>query len=130
MTHRNPMAVWRPTAEDQIHAAICQHLTIRPMPGTVWWHTPNGGNRSASEGARFKALGVKAGFPDLCALRNGRLFALELKREDGRVSTAQSAMLRALQFAGAETAVAFGLNEALPILDRWDLLAQNARMAE
>lgn len=30
------------------------------------FHVPNGGKRSATEAARFKAMGVKAGVPDLC----------------------------------------------------------------
>lgn len=34
-------------------------------------HVPNGGARSAAEGGRFKAMGVKAGIPDLLLpLRN------------------------------------------------------------
>lgn len=28
-------------------------------------HSPNGGRRNAREGARFKAMGTRAGFPDL-----------------------------------------------------------------
>ena len=30
------------------------------------FHVPNGGKRNAAEAARFKAMGVKAGVPDLC----------------------------------------------------------------
>ena len=45
-------------------------------------HSPNGGFRNASEAAKFKAMGVRAGFPDLVLLvpRGKRPFlAIELK---------------------------------------------------
>ncbi len=33
--------------------------------GLIVHHSPNGGRRDAREGAKFKAMGVSAGFPDL-----------------------------------------------------------------
>lgn len=98
------------------------HLTIRAAPSVVWWYTSNGGNRSTAEAGRFKALGVKAGVPDLLVVRAGQLFALELKAPGGRVSNAQQEMLAELQAAGAQTAVAFGLDEALAEFERWGLI--------
>jgi len=108
--------------EDQLQAAVVLHMTVRALPGVVWFHVPNGGSRTAAEAGRFKALGVKAGVPDLLALRAGQLFALELKAPGGRVSDAQRDMLAALNAAGAHTAVAWGLDEALEILERWGVL--------
>lgn len=108
--------------EDQLQAAVVLHMTVRALPGVVWFHVPNGGSRTAAEAGRFKALGVKAGVPDLLALRAGQLFALELKAQGGRVSDAQREMLAALKAAGAEAAVAWGLDEALEILERWGVL--------
>lgn len=44
-------------------------LNISIYPELKWLHhSPNGGARSKSEGARFKAMGVKSGFPDLVLL--------------------------------------------------------------
>jgi len=108
--------------EEQIQAAVVLHMTVRALPGVVWFHVPNGGGRTAAEAGRFKALGVKAGVPDILALRAGQLFALELKAQGGRVSDAQREMLAALKAAGAEAAVAWGLDEALEILERWGVL--------
>lgn len=112
----------RRNEEEQIQAAVVLHLHVRAMPGVVWWHTPNGGYRNATEAGRFKALGVKAGIPDLIALRAGQLFAIELKAPGGRVSEAQREMLAALEQAGAKTAVAFGLDDALDVLERWGVI--------
>lgn len=55
-------------------------------PDLKWLHhSPNGGSRSKSEAARFKAMGVKAGFPDLVLLvKRGQWAGLliELKRPE------------------------------------------------
>lgn len=116
--------------EDAIQAAVCLHLTIRAMPGVVWFHVPNGGSRTAAEAGRFKALGVKAGVPDLIAVSAGCMFALELKAPGGRVSDAQRQMLAALAGAGAETAVAVGLDDALAVLERWGLISPSRATAQ
>ena len=70
-------------------------------PGVVYWHTPNGGQRSAREGANFKKMGVKAGIHDLLFLWGG-LYGLELKEPggNGRLSRAQELMHPRLLAAG------------------------------
>ena len=45
------------------HAWNEAHIHIHPCLDWIF-HSPNGGKRSASEGGRFKAMGVKAGVPD------------------------------------------------------------------
>ncbi len=55
-------------------------------------HSPNGGKRNLREAARFKAMGTRAGFPDLALLvpRRGRygLF-VEMKSGHGRQTAEQ-----------------------------------------
>lgn len=56
-------------------------------------HSPNGGKRSKREGAVFRAMGVRAGFPDLiypAPVGGYSGVALELKTASGRVSDRQS----------------------------------------
>lgn len=106
-------------SETAIHIAVAEHLRLRAPAGMVWWHTPNEGARTPSEAARLKAMGVKAGIPDLMLVHGGKLYALELKAERGVISKNQQAMLSALSTAGAVVAVAFGLSKALATLEQW-----------
>jgi hypothetical protein len=108
--------------EQQEHRAVVQHLQTRAAPGTYWFHPANGGARSPIEGAIFKGLGVRSGTPDLILIRNGRTFGLELKSSRGRLSPAQIAAHEEMRAAGAEVAVAVGLDQAIEQLENWKLL--------
>jgi hypothetical protein len=108
--------------EQQEHRAVVQHLQARAARGTYWFHPANGGARSKSEGAIFKGLGVRAGTPDLILIRGGRTYGLELKSSTGRLSPAQIAAHEEMRAAGAEVAVAIGLDQAIAQLENWQLL--------
>lgn len=71
-------------------------------------HSPNGGKRSESEAARFKAMGTRKGFPDLflalpCNTYHGAFF--ELKSEKGVLSKEQRECLALLKKQGYKTFV-------------------------
>lgn len=81
-------------------------------------HVPNGGKRNAREAARFKRMGVRAGFPDyfLHVVRlkaesvtpSGGLM-IELKGgEHPRLTESQLIQLSHLQICGYETRVCHG----------------------
>lgn len=77
-------------------------------------HSPNGGKRSASEAARFKAMGTRKGFPDLflalpCNGYHGAFF--ELKSEKGKLSKEQEVYLALLETQGYKTYVTRGYEE-------------------
>lgn len=106
-------------SETEIHIALAQHLTQRGRRDMVWWHTPNEGVRTIAEASRLKAMGVKAGIPDLVLVFGGRMYALEIKTRTGKLSADQKAMLVWLEAAGATAEVAHGLDQALDILQSW-----------
>lgn len=108
--------------EDAIQRAVFQHIRGRGVPGLVAWHTPNGGKRKPIEAAIFKGLGVRAGVSDLILVRRGAIFALELKAENGRPTESQLEFLADMARAGAFTAIATGLDQALATLEAWGLL--------
>ncbi len=91
-------------------------------PNVVVAAIPNGGYRTATEGAKLRAEGVLPGFPDLivAAARGGKhgLF-VEMKSKTGRVSRAQTEVGDLLRKAGYEVVVAFGAEEAFQLAEEY-----------
>src|SRR5262249_16267056 len=112
--------------ERDTHRAIIQHLAWRAHPDAFCFHVPLGGYRRPVESAILKSLGTVAGIPDLVCILYGRVCCLEIKKaECGRVSAVQRVVHERLRRAGAEVAVAFGLEEALAQLTAWGILRGN-----
>ena len=85
-------------------------------------HSPNGGLRNAAEAAKFKAMGVRAGFPDLVLLvpRGKRPFlAIELKYGRNGQSERQKAYQKALEAVGARYAVVRTVEEFKRIIGEY-----------
>jgi hypothetical protein len=101
---------------------VFEHLALRAASAVFAFHPANGGWRSRVEGAIFKGLGVRAGIPDIVAIKDGQCYALELKAPDGRLTPAQRDAHAALAAAGATVAVAYDLDDALARLEAWGLL--------
>ena len=82
-------AVRRAHPEEQLQMQVCKFLHHALEGNSTFFAVPNGGLRSRSEAARFKATGTIAGMPDICVVNDGRLIGIELKAPKGRVSDAQ-----------------------------------------
>ena len=94
-------------------------------------HIPNGGKRGKREAAVFKAMGVKAGVPDLflpCAREGYHGLYVEMKALDGRPSKAQLEMLKALSGQGYRCVVCHGADEARRVIE--DYLRVGATCSE
>lgn len=104
MTRRN-----RP--EEMFQRATASYLDLALPHDAVWFHCPSGGGRSKAEAGIFKAMGVKAGVPDLIIIYQGRVVAIELKTEKGRLSPAQKLMHAQLSLAGALVYTAWCIEE-------------------
>jgi hypothetical protein len=92
------------------------------LAGTPWrgvgsiYHIPNGGWRSKSEAGRLKAMGVRAGIPDLfLPVMSGKYGGLyiEMKYEGGRASKEQIEMMEILEAQGYKSVLANGADEAI-----------------
>jgi len=102
-----------------LQRAIVRVLNLA-QPRILFFAVPNGGARSASEGGRFKAMGVLAGVADLVLVsHDGRALFLELKAKGGRQSPAQADFEHACAVSCAPYAVASNLDEALAIVRGW-----------
>lgn len=110
--------------------AVVAHLQQRGVRGLVYWHTPNNVHGSRRRdyvaGAIHKAMGARAGVSDLIAVHAGRIYALELKAPGGRPSEAQLEFINDMERAGAFTCIAEGLDQALRVLEQWQLLRGKA----
>lgn len=121
--------------EDQMQAAVVQHLELRGDPDMLYWHTPNGsklgGARTKSgiplAAIRGKRLGLRAGVSDLVLFRAGRLHALELKAPGGKPTIEQHAFLDGVQVNGGLADWTDDLDTALHILTMWGLLRASKR---
>lgn len=95
------------------------HITTYPL--LEWmFHTPNGGKRTASEGGRLKAMGVKAGVPDLMLPFPSDYYAgvaIELKSPTGQLTDNQRKWLRRAAVSGWVVGVARTLEEHI---DLWN----------
>jgi hypothetical protein len=119
----------RAQPEAQIQRAVIQHLTRRAPPDVFTFHVPNGGWRSRVEAKILKAIGTVAGVPDIVCIFQGRVYALELKAGRGRLTDVQHVVHERLREAGANVAVARGIDEALAQLEAWNLLRHDVAKA-
>ena len=112
--------------EDEEQIAVMQWAAYQMgrWPELQWlYHIPNGGKRGKIEAARFKAMGVKAGVPDLhLAVPRGGYHGLYIemkRREYGRVSADQREWIDGLRETGYCGAVAYGCHEAEDVLEAY-----------
>jgi len=77
--------------EQRVHIACVDYLrrcVPAPPEGPYWFHPYNGGWRTKREAALGRALGVRAGVPDLVLIWRGHAIGAEFKRPKGAGSRA------------------------------------------
>lgn len=114
--------------EDKIQRGVIAHLHARGVPNIYFFHVPNGGQRSKIEAAILNGLGVRAGVPDIFIIMNARVFAMELKAADRRITPEQREALNALERAGATVTVCNSLDQAVAVLEGWGVLRGRAAL--
>lgn len=86
------------------------------------FHVPNGGKRNAAEAARFKAMGVKAGAPDLCLPVPRAGYAglyIEMKYGKNTVTGNQKEWIKDLRQQGYKVTVCYGGEAATKELETY-----------
>lgn len=85
-------------------------------------HSPNGGKRTISEASRFKAMGTKAGFPDLflpIAIEPFHGLFIEMKTSTGNVSVSQENYQPALIEEGYRVEVCYSTSGAINLIKNY-----------
>lgn len=93
-----------------------------PEYATLLHHSPNGGARNPREGARFKRMGTRAGFPDLVFLlpRGGHPYlCIEFKTDKGRQSDTQREYQRAVESVGGLYALVRSFDEFYTLINKY-----------
>jgi hypothetical protein len=126
----------RRAPEEQIQRLIVQWWALKwrelgAADERLLMHIPNGAHKTPAQRGVFKALGLRAGVPDLllAVARRGVPFShcdvgeaglwLELKAEKGRTTPAQESLHEALHKAGYVVVVCHGFDEAVAAIETW-----------
>ncbi len=111
----------RPVATElRLHMAVAGYLRCAWPAHLLWSHFPAGEVRDAKTGAKLKAMGLKAGWPDFVfVLPNGQAGFLELKRPGGALSEPQIEFREKALALGCGYATARSPEEAEIVLTRW-----------
>ena len=106
--------------EVALQRRVVQFLRLA-QPNCVWFHVPNGGCRSATEAAIFKAMGVRAGVSDLIFLWTGGAGVIELKAGKGRLTPHQCEFLAECRNLRIPFFVARSVEDVETTLRAWGL---------
>jgi hypothetical protein len=112
----------RAQPEAQLQRSLVEHLRWCAKADVWFAHIPNGGARTKAEAGIFKALGVRAGAPDLLIVRAGQALFLEVKAPGRKLSPAQIECHDALRRAGAVVETADDIDAARAFLQRMGVL--------
>ena len=96
--------------EAQLHRAVASYLNAA-LPKDAVWTTVGHGGGGKVRGAQLKAMGLRAGWPDVQILWNGEFYGIELKTVKGRSSPEQDACMEAIFEAGGRYETIRSLDE-------------------
>ncbi len=103
-------------SEELLQQHIVKLLEAYARHDIEWHHVPNGAEMHPAIAKKMVLAGMKAGVADLMFMIGGRSFAVELKTEIGVVSKVQLAWRETFERAGGSYHVAFGMQEAIGVL--------------
>lgn len=108
--------------EARMQKALVQIILLTVKPGVLWFSIPNEGKRSKWLGAELKLMGLRPGAADLCFIRDGKIFFMELKAAGEKQSPAQIAFAGDCLTAGAAYWVADNFKAAVSVLKLWGII--------
>jgi hypothetical protein len=115
--------------ETPIHKAIVQWIEA-VSPSTFFWHTPNSAKRSHAYNNALKAMGMRAGVPDLTIIAEppGPCLAfLEVKTAKGPLSPGQKEFRLEVEGRGVPYAVVRSVDDVRAAFRAWLVPMREAR---
>ena len=103
-------------AEAELHRAVATYLTLA-LPETAVWTTFPAGGGGKARGGKLKAMGLRAGWPDIQIIYQGRFVGIELKAEKGYISEAQCLTHAAINMSGGDCYVCRSLDDVIVTLE-------------
>ncbi len=104
-------------AEEQI--TVIEYCDLKGIP---IYHIANEGKRTRYTGDLLKRMGMRTGFPDLCVpVPKGKYhgFYIEMKSASGKPTKDQISWLKRLKTQGYATAICYGADEAIQIIEKY-----------
>jgi hypothetical protein len=131
----------KPAPEFPVHCAIADTLYRWIAPGWLFWHTPNGGERTkridprtgrrySPEGQRLKRMGLRDGVSDFLLIGPpaAQLHAYELKREGETPTEEQLQFGQDVLNAGGKFAWGDTYEHAIAQMQAWGALPSTLRV--
>lgn len=115
-------------SEGEAHSGIIEYLEIALPAAAVFHHSPNEGKRGRRAQRDIKALGTRAGWPDIEIVHEGRIYFLEVKRVGEKPTEVQEEVHTKLRAAGAGVEVCYSIDDVRRILEGWGFVLR-ARLA-
>lgn len=116
----------RARPEEMLQRTIVQFLGTALPPDSYLFATTNQrGTRKKFEMGILKAMGARAGVPDLCIVHRGRFFGLEVKAEKGRLSDRQADAADKIVNAGGFYSVVRSVDEVERCLRGWGVILRS-----
>ncbi len=108
-----------PDAEESLQRTVADYLAlcVPAPPSGPWWTAVNPiPAKSRAAAGISKAMGLRAGTPDIVMCWKGRLVGIELKAGRGRMSPAQREAHDAITLAGGVVTTCRSLDEVMDLL--------------
>ena len=103
--------------EQSLQIAVASLLDVALPKDASWFHIPNSAKRGVVEGAMMKAMGTKAGMPDICIVWRGRAIFIELKAGKTPVTEKQKDKMLELTLCGALCTVCRSFDEVMDFIN-------------
>ena len=116
--------------ENNLQIAAINYIRLQ-YPDILAAHIPNGGKRTAKDGALFKRMGVVAGMPDIMIFDPSHPYsglAIELKTTDGYVTKIQREIHETLRLKNWAVFVCRSIDEIIAAIDGYFLTLERRRL--